>query len=287
MRACLLVISIVLGAAAVPAAAQPGLPPNDDLANAHDLGNGTTAAASGSNLWATAEAGEPERRSGPAAASVWYRWTAPQDGVARIETCGSDFDTTLAVFRGSAVRDLARVTANDDWCDGQSVVRFVAVAGTTYAIGVDGFRGDQGSVELAIRYLDRPPNDDFAAAADLGGGATAAAAGTNRDATLEAREPKHHRTKSPASVWYRWTAPATRRMRLDTCGSDFDTVLAVYAGSALDELGLVGANDDRCGASSVVRFRAVAGTTYHVAVAGYRRAEGSFALNLAPRRTRR
>jgi hypothetical protein len=236
-----------------------------------------TASASGSNLWATAEAGEP----GSATASVWYRWTAPQSGVFAANTCGSNFDTTLTIFRGPALGALGRVAANADRCDVQSRQRFYAIAGTAYSIAVDGENQAQGSVELGLRMLVPPSNDDFANAADLGNRSTASASGTNRDATVEAREPMHDGRSGHASVWYRWTAPTSRKMQIDTCGSDFDTVIVVYVGSGLETLRSVASDDDSCGRQSRTRFSAIAGTTYRIAVAGYRRALGSIKVKVA------
>jgi hypothetical protein len=282
VRAWFVLLFLVAGVAVSPASTFAATPPNDDFANAVDLGSGLTASASGSNLWATAEAGEPDRTSGPAMASVWYRWTASQSGVVTVQTCRSNFDTTLAVFRGPALGALGRVAASDDECGNRSALRFFGIAGTTYYIAVDGRRGAQRSIELKLRFLIPPPNDDFANALDLGNKPTAAASGTNRDATVEPREPDHG-SGPIATVWYRWTAPASRKIRIETCGSGFDTVIAVYVGPGFDALRSVASNDDECRTQSVVTFNAVAGTTYRIAVAGYRRAQGSFRLKLAPR----
>lgn len=282
---CFLVLFMAVGVAALPASARAAIPPNDDFAHAADLGNGLTASASGSNLWATAEAREPGRISGPAMASVWYRWTAPQSGVVTVQTCDSNFDTTLAIFRGPAFGALGLVAGNDDGCRRGSALRFFAIAGTAYRIAVAGHMAAQGSFELELRFLIPPSNDDFANARDLGNRLTASASGTNRDATVEPREPNHHGRPAIASVWYRWTAPASRKIEIETCGSDFDTVIAVYVGPGFDALRSVASNDDsgadRCRERSVLRFDSVAGTTYHIAVAGFSRAQGLIKFKLA------
>jgi hypothetical protein len=289
MHACVgfVLAFMLVGVTASSASTHPDLPPNDDFANATDLGSAMTASASGSNLWATAEPGEPRQISGPAMVSVWYRWTAPQSGVVAVETCGSDFDTTLAVFRGVALRDLGRVAANDNACRNRSALRFLGISGTSYYIAVGGRRGAQRSIELRIRSLIPPRNDDFADAIDLGNRLTAAASGTNRDATIEPREPDHAGTGTVGSVWYRWTAPSSRRIRIETCGSGFDTVIGVYAGPRLDTLSTVVSNDDGCGTRSRVMFNSKAGTTYRIAVAGFAADEGTFRLKLAKREKRR
>jgi hypothetical protein len=147
VRVCLLLMFIGVGVFALPASTFAALPANDDFANATDLGNGASASASGSNLWATTEPGEPDHGYYRARATVWYRWTAPQSGVVSVRTCGSTFDTTLAVFRGPALGALGGVSANDNRCGiGQSGLRFFAIAGTTYQISIGGFLARKGSI---------------------------------------------------------------------------------------------------------------------------------------------
>jgi hypothetical protein len=281
LRHCLLCVAIGI-LVAFPVSADGASPSNDDFANARDLGSGPTASASGTNRWATAEAGEPDHYPGiPAIRSVWYRWTAPASGPVGVDTCGSDFDTILAVYRGSAVNVLGRVAFDDDSCAPQSRARFFATAGTTYQIAVDGYGGDQGSIKLDLRPALSPSNDDFANAFDLGSELAASASGTTVDATPEPGEPNHwYELQAAASVWYQWTAATNRRVQIDTCDSDFDTVLAVYTGSALDALRPVARDDDWCDLASRVDFDATSGTSYRIAVDGYW--EGSFNLALAP-----
>jgi sugar lactone lactonase YvrE len=62
-------------------------------------------------------------------------------------------------------------------------------------------------------------------------------------------------------------APAHGMVVAQTVGSAQDTRLAVYTGSSLNALTLVGENDDAlAGGTSRVQFTATAGTTYHFAV---------------------
>src|SRR5688572_32922087 len=88
-------------------------PANDNFGNAEIL-TGTSISRATSTVAATAEEGEPNHGPQLAAASVWYRWTAPENGVVNISTFGSDFDTILATFTGEALTNLVSVAANDD-----------------------------------------------------------------------------------------------------------------------------------------------------------------------------
>jgi hypothetical protein len=116
-----------------------------------------------------------------------------------------------------------------------------------------------------------PANDAFAAARSLSG-PSGALSGTTVGATKEPGEPNHAGTAGGASVWYAWTAPASGTVTFDTAGSNFDTVLAAYTGTSVSGLTPLASNDDASGAThtSLVSFSASAGTTYQIAIDGYR-----------------
>ena len=95
---------------------------------------------------------------------------------------------------------------------------------------------------------------------------------TNIEATMEAGEPVHDGNGGGASVWYSWTAPEAGDATVDTCDSDFDTVLAVYTGTNVTSLSAVTSNDDDdiCGGpGSFASFSVVAGQIYRIAVDGF------------------
>lgn len=120
-------------------------PANDNFANAQVI-SGDSGAVQGSNLAATKEPGEPIHGGNAGGKSVWYRWTAPSTGVWQFDTIGSAFHTELAAYSGTTLGDLAVVARSDDPAATNSIVKFVAVSGTTYQIAVDGFRSEGGSV---------------------------------------------------------------------------------------------------------------------------------------------
>ena len=138
---------------------------NDNFADRRSLGN-QDATTTGSNVGATGEAGEPDHAS-PASTSVplesvWWSWTAPEDGNVTISTAGSSFDTTLGVYTGTSVGALTEVASNDD--DGQnitSLVTFSVIAGTSYAVAVDGFRDYEGDVALSVDFDGAATNVPF------------------------------------------------------------------------------------------------------------------------------
>jgi putative cell wall-binding protein len=119
----------------------------------------------------------------------------------------------------------------------------------------------------ALSTFAAPGNDDFANATSFALTDSSPLTGSNVDASMESGEPGH----GAASVWWRFTAPTAGQVGLSTAGSDFDTILSVYTGPAVDDLDEVASNDD-CDepfGPSCVDFAVDDATTYHVAVAGY------------------
>jgi hypothetical protein len=263
-----------------------GTPPemtNDAFANSTRL---TTAGLSvaGRNVGATAEAGEPAHAGISASHSVWWRWTAPDIGVLRVNTIGSDFDTVLAVYTGGAVNQLTPLASDDEGGGLNTSALVVNVTrGTTYQIAVDGYQGASGNIVLSFQFMDgrgTPLNDDFANRQTLSG-PSVTANGANSSATRQTGEPAHAGQPPKASVWWSWTAPVSGLVTVDTAGSSFDTLLAVYVGSNVGSLVGLASNDDVDGLlTSRVSFPASAGTVYQLAVDGFEGANGNIVLHL-------
>jgi len=120
-----------------------------------------------------------------------------------------------------------------------------------------------------------PPNDDLADAQLLSGPLPLTVNGTTVEATREAGEPTPENwVPAGHSVWYRWQAPATEYISINTCGSEQRETLVVYDGSAYGALTEVAANGytyipgcDR-GGESKASFTAVAGHVYSISVDG-------------------
>lgn len=68
------------------------------------------------------------------------------------------------------------------------------------------------------------------------------------------------------TVWYRHTPTTSRTLLINTSGSSYDTLLAVFSGSP-SSLTPVACNDNDTTFQAQVGFNAVAGTTYYIALA--------------------
>ena len=126
----------------------PTAPPNDNFANRITL-TGDTANATGSNIRATGEVGEPNQNG--QINSVWWTWTAPSTGTYNINTEGSGYDTWLSLFTGSDVSNLSLVANDDDSGEGVTSRIFLnAIGGQTYQIAVEGYWDRTGPINLNI-----------------------------------------------------------------------------------------------------------------------------------------
>jgi hypothetical protein len=96
-------------------------------------------------------------------------------------------------------------------------------------------------------------------------------------------EPNHCGEPGGASSWFFYRAPINGVLTLDTKGSSFDTVMAVYTGPGTDYASLVQVtcNNDASPTDtwSQVSFPATAGTMYYIAVDGVGAASGTVKLN--------
>jgi hypothetical protein len=103
----------------------------------------------------------------------------------------------------------------------------------------------------------------------------------NTNSTTQAGEPNHCGVIGGASRWVKLTAGSDGICVIDTIGSTFDTVLAVYTGANLLTLNLVTCDNNGApdGIRSLVRFNATNGVDYLVAVDGVNGAQGAIQLN--------
>ncbi len=264
-------------------------PANDDFSAPQSLSTGLPSYGSAVTKLATKRAGEPSHAGDAGGHSVWFTWTPSSSGQVAASTCAyyGDLEPTVAVYTGSALDSLTPVVSADDDPGGGcraagSEAQFSAVAGTTYRIAVDGKGGSSGGFQLILEGVSA--NDDFGKSVSLGGGLPSRNFfASNRFATKQADEPDHAGNAGGASVWFKWTAPVSAEVSLDTCGSGFDTLLGVYTGAAVDALTPVAVNDDaggKCSPRSRVSFAAIANTTYRIAVDGKAGAQGAIRLNV-------
>ncbi len=231
---------------------------------------------------ASMEAGEPPSSCSGGASSqrtVWYAFTPAVTAVVRASVNAS-FSTVVGVYTGG-LGALAEIT-----CRSPFVVRdatFLAQAGTTYHIQVDGMFGQTGVLEVRLEAVPAPPNDRFVDATSIP--SLPFNDTTNLTAaSLEVGEPTVPSCARPygplaSSAWYRFTPTETGSISASAFGG-FPTVVAAYTGTSVSDLTEVG-----CGVfGGRSTFRAVANTTYYFQVGGLFGQAGSleFRLEVTP-----
>lgn len=227
--------------------------------------------------------------------SVWWTWTAPTSGRWVIDASGSSILPYVGLYSGSNVSSLVQV-ARTTWLNSSlpNMLVFNASAGDVFQIGISSLgeifssSDTEGEVSFIITPSgSAPSNDAFAASRRIFTSGTFI--GDNFGA-LTGRETGELQIDDGGleniggnSVWWKWIAPSgVSIVTFDTFGSDFDTVLGVYAGIGLGSLTEVAVNDESSsvfGQSEVV-FMAVPGQTYHIAVNGFLGEQGNIQLNL-------
>ncbi len=158
-------------------------------------------------------------------------------------------------------------------CSEGGVMRFIWCFGAGLSLFLAGFVSSASALP--------PANDNFASPIVLASFPSGVIS-SNVDATLELGEPDptNYVDDVQASVWFRWTSPTSGAVQIDTIGSDFDTVLAVWTGTAVNALTMQADNDQYGGNQSAVFIAAVSGVTYQIAVYGWYENRGTIYLNL-------
>jgi hypothetical protein len=150
--------------------------------------------------------------------------------------------------------------------------------------------GPAASRRPSALAADPPPaNDNFRNSISTNVGAQSPRAtfvATTENATLEAGEPRPCGNIG-ATVWYQFSLSSRSKIAIDTAGSDFDTVLAVYDAPAdlypspPGTLTPAQCNDNYIGLQSRLDVVVEAWTPYWLQVGGASGATGSLMLNIA------
>ena len=247
-------------------------PANDNFSAATVISAATGSLPAVNTATATAEPGEPLHVDITGGRSIWHRFTPAAKDRFVFNTAGSNFDTLLAAYTGTAVNALTELDANDDTSPGlTSRIEFFAGPAAPVSVAIDGYQGATGNALLAWTPATLT-NNSFAASIALSG-AQGALSGWNFRANGEAGEPN-----SGTSVWYRWTAPATSPGTFTVNSPDMAAFIGIYTGSAVGTLTEVTTANAGAGADATASFAAVSGTTYRIQIKGNTGGTGEFTL---------
>ena len=232
-------------------------PANDDFAAALPIAD-AEGVVEGDGQGATLEPGES---FGNLASTVWYRWTAPDDG--RWEFTSSNGELRVLAFTGDGIGDLRLVSGFPD-----AIARFPAAAGEEYHIAVasPGVNAAAGTFELAWTMTEPAAsydNDNTEAAKTIDG----AASGSHYvslygNTSVEPGEPA---ATGVRTKWWIWNAPEDGRFTWRTGSTSWALQVAVFSRGPDDNLQLVGATGPAASLTELA-FQAVGGERYWISV---------------------
>jgi hypothetical protein len=158
-------------------------PPNDNLADAIDLGNSATVVRNDDNYFATYEGDdEPDINGDFRSSTVWYTWTAPDTATYQLSTCGGPengvngpyIDVFTSPSDPAGPTTVAIASFQTGYCDGNFGIGHEAdlhaTSGTKYWIGVGSNGGEHTAFHLTIDPVGSPV---FTAAPSINGTVTA------------------------------------------------------------------------------------------------------------------
>lgn len=275
-------------AATVPAGGAPPAPVNDTCINALSVGAGATGFSTAYAM--TDGAAEPACLAGGTDQfdkDLWYRFVAPAgcDGTLTIDTCGSGFDTRLAVY-SACPGSGGLIACNDDGaaCGAGSTASSVSISatgGTAYLIRVGGTGGASGAGVLNIAppvcAPTGPANDNCANAITLSDGVPVE--GSNVGATNDGTASCGSSGSSP-DVWFAYTPASSAQVTVSTCGTaSFDTVLSIHSACGGGQVACLDDTTGCAGYTTRLVASLTGGVRYLIRVAGYNGATGSFTVS--------
>ena len=204
-------------------------------------------------------------------ANIWYLYIATVTGEMTINTCGSQYDTKLAVYSGSACYPTSDrlLACNDDSCDYQSAVTINVSAGSSYLIEIGGYGSHtgQGVLNFLQGSIEQLLNDNCQYAEE-----TSEVESLSFDTTNATFDGPGLCVRGP-NIWYIYTPSCTGEATISTCGSSFDTVLAVYSSTSCppQQSKMLACNDDSdtCGQQAELKVNVQAGNRYLIEVGGF------------------
>lgn len=262
-------------------------PANDNFANAQSIGAGPGVTFNVTTD-ATREAGEPIHAFNRGGASVWYKFTAPGNGVMLLATGGSNYDTMISVYTGATLANLKHVASMDDYATDANKAQFTFGTQTnvTYYIAIDGHNEEgagaaTGSLRLDYAFSNQSGADTLATPHILSTYPRGNRIDSNVGASKQVGEPDHAGNPGGKSLWFLWHAPvgSNRSYTFTTKGSTkanangpMNVLLAVYTGSSLATLVPVA---DASGSAARVTFTPAPDAYYYIAVDGYDFGQGA------------
>lgn len=198
-----------------------------------------------------------------------FQFTVTQAGVYEFDSIGSSYDVMLSLYAGNVISMATQLGCDDNTAGTSQAVFSANLAAGTYTLRVDGNSNDQGNFVVRIT----PPRPNLG---DLSGVRREYQGNTLFSAnSFPTRCSSGNDTSRDRLVQFTVTTRA--EYTFDLSGSDYDTMMGLYSGTA-PTAGLLQCDDDS-GSGSTSRIRRTLDPgTYTLRIDGYSNNQGNFVL---------
>jgi PKD domain-containing protein len=210
----------------------------------------------------------------PAFKTVWYALTPAQNMMVSLDLQGSQVSGSVATYEatGSGLSEL-----NFLGCSSYASFSFLAEATKTYYLQVGGNYDAFGTIQINLRQIFPPPNDNFDHADSIPSVPFSATIDKISDATTEFGEQQWC-VFMDRTVWYSFTPTQTVIVRANTQGSAINNNMNIYQSLSP---GIGGLRIMDCvGTNESFTFLAEAGQTYAFQVGAADGQIGNIQINL-------
>jgi hypothetical protein len=215
---------------------------------------------------------------------VWFTFTPSSNGVVVVDTCGSDFTNFVQVYSGMCgnFTGLGDACANTGLCSLSARSSFLGHGGQTYYILAGGVGSASGNLRITASVRAQPTNDICAGAMEVNLGGRYFP--SNLNATRDG-DPAQTCEAAWKGLWFHYAASESARVIVSTCGSDFDNVVQVYAGTCGSLIPLTSSCEPSglacsSGHGALAIFDGVNGSEYWIWIGGVQGNSGPLTLRL-------
>jgi hypothetical protein len=237
---------------------------------------------------------------------IWYVFLAPSHGTLHVSTCGTDWDTKIALYGStipgfnacpsSGISASTFLGCSDDngGCGLGSDMTITVNADQYYKIRVGGFNDNSGAGQLNVEFT--PDGVDCEHSIIIINAEDVTYFGSNAYTPESADGDDCGSGADGHSIWYRFDPPCNfwgGYMTLSTChpGTDFDTIITLWRVGDHGECAqqLIECNDDAdtvdcqisgVGRKSRIDFQPSPGWWYYIQVSGFNNSSGNFELSV-------
>ena len=284
--------------------------PTNDTVEGATLLEGNDISLQVSNLYSTHRTNEPTIPGQSGANSVWFKWTAPTNGIlqaTRLEPiryeepsstpweigliswstvpipCNSYGDIHalppfIAVFGLFAGDPATPASPMPVVAYGTNGITSDVIAGKTYWLQLDGAQDTSGETPLNLLFIPSPLNDSFANRIRLTS-ESLKVTGRTFAASHEATDPAYSATNAlmSRSVWWQWQMPTSGRWTFFVTQGAWDNKFAVYRGT-----NATGLSEIKNSSNEPIIFEGQAGDVFQIGVFALTTFGGNIEFTLKP-----